>query len=351
MSDILVMNFPPYYTKNQIKQIKKVNPDILIFDDDFITPLNEFIFSDSIIYLDFGKNFNKSLKNIILPKYLRKLRFGDGFLQSLDYVKLPDTLEIIELGANYNVSLFCANLPIYLKELILNDDFNCPIPRFLPKKLEKIVLGTHFDYSLNNFIVPKKLKYLRINGSQTNTVLFDNLPRTMEYLEIVGYLGFDLKFDLPLLERLIINNNGNVQIDIEKLPKLKYLKCCGAKNNEILLNTLSENVRHLEIINKLKVDLVNLHFNLDELYLNFDYKENELMTNLHLVGVNPIGLNPIGLNSANIEKQTNLPVNLKKLKLKDIKLLKFIEKIPYDCLIVDSNDKPFDNELIKQYIN
>lgn len=350
MSEIIVMKYPPYYTKRQIKQIKKVKPDILIFDDGFITTLDKFVLPDSIIYLDFGKCFNKPLKHINLPKYLRKLRFGDNFVQSLDYVKLPETLEILEFGSNYTTSLFCVKLPSSLKELILNDNFNCGIPNFLPTKIEKIVLGEKFDYSINNFVVPQMLKYLRINGSCNNKILFDNLPPTLEYLEIVNYLEFDFCYDLPLLEKLLINNNDSVLINIEKLTNLKYFKCTGVKKNEMLLNSLPENVQYLEIVNELKVDLVNLHFSVEELYLNFDYKEYDYLQPIQLNLVNPNLINQ-NMPNNNIIKQTNLPANIKKIKLKDIKLLKYIQKIPYDCIIVDSNDKEFNNELINQYTN
>jgi hypothetical protein len=212
MNDITVMKFPMYYKKRHVKQINKVNPDILIFDDCFITSVDEFIFPDSIIYLDFGKRFNKSLKNVSLPKYLKKLKFGDKFVQSLDYVKLPDKLEILEFGNNYQVSLFSVKFPDSLQEIILNDSFNHSLPFFLPKKLEKIVLGGYFDYSLNTFIIPENLKYLRVNGSITNKVLFDKLPQGLKSLEVVNNLDFNMNNLPDSIEELIINmldNNAN----------------------------------------------------------------------------------------------------------------------------------------------
>ena len=80
MNKITVMKFPPYYSKKDVKKITKVNPDILIFDNDFFTTLDNFTFPDSIVYLEFGKRFNKSLKYVDLPKYLKKLRetLSDG---------------------------------------------------------------------------------------------------------------------------------------------------------------------------------------------------------------------------------------------------------------------------------
>lgn len=218
MSDITVMKFPQYYTKRNIKQINRVNPDILIFDDDFITPLDEFDLSDSIIYLDLGKRFNKSLKYIKLPKYLKKIKFGDGFVQSLDYVKLPESLEKIEFGNNYQVSLFSVKFPDSLREIILNDSFNFSLPFFLPQNLEKIVLGKNFDYSLNTFVVPENLKYLRINGSITNKVLFDKLPKNFNTLEIINNLDFDMNNLPDSLEELIIDipvaNKGFANINL-----------------------------------------------------------------------------------------------------------------------------------------
>jgi hypothetical protein len=339
MSDIIVMKFPPYYTKNQINKINEVQPDILIFDDDFITGLKEFKFPDSIFYIDFGKKFNKSLSNIKLPRYLKKIKFGDNFVQSLDYVRLPQTLEIIELGKEYINSLFCVKLPICLKELVLNDVFNSGIPCVLPENLEKLVLGKNFDYSVNNFIVPQNLKILRISGTFTNKTLFDNLPKTLEYLEIVNYLGFDLDYELPLLKKLMISDNRTVLINFEKLPRLEQFICSGKAKNEQILNKLPNTIKYLEITQMLDINLVNLPLDLEELYINID-KQNSQVFNIFQININ----NAMQNNQSNKKElmylQTNLPINLKKIRLSDSELIKYIEKISFDCIVTDSNDNP-----------
>lgn len=338
MCDIIVMKFPPYYTKQQIKKINVVKPDIFIYDDDFISELKEFILPDSIFYLLFGKKFNKSIKNFKLPRYLKKIKFGDNFIQSLDYVKFPETLEIIEFGYNYNNSLFSVKFPSNLKELILNNEFNCGLPSILPENLEKLILGNKFDHSINNFIVPQKLKFLKINGEDYNKVLFDNLSESLECLEIVNTLKFDIDLNLPELTNLIIPryNKNNLCVNFNKLPKLNYLICSGKVGNQNLFYNLPESLTYLEIIDYLDCDLTNLHYRLEELFLNLKSTENK---NFVVMGN--------GLQQANIpdykpkmHKQTNLPLTLKKIKLSHIELLKYIEKIPYDCIIVDINDKP-----------
>lgn len=276
--DIKVMKFPPYYSKKDIKKITKVNPDILIFDDDFFTPIDNFIFSDSIVCLEFGKRFNKSLTHIDLPKYLKKLKFGEEFTQSLDYVKLPEHLEVLQFGKKYQVSLFSVKFPDSLLELILSDDFNHALPFFLPKNLEKIVLGKLFNYSLNTFVVPQNLKYLQINGSISNKTLFELLPQSLKCLEIVNNLDFDM-INLPdSLEELVI--------DIQPL-------------NPFYNSTL----------------------------------------NVGNVGNAGNVVNVENSESAIIKEQTNLPFGLKKLKISHTSLINYIKKIPFDCVVVNMKNQ------------
>lgn len=331
MSEIIVMKFPPYFTKNQINKINEIMPDILIFDDDFITELIEFILPDSIFYIDFGKKFNKTLTNIKLPRYLKKIKFGDSFVQSLNYVNLPQSLEIIEFGKEYTNSLFSVKLPNSLKELILNDIYNCALPFVLPQNLEKLFLGKNFDYSVNNFIVPENLKELRISGMPNNKTLFDILPKTLEYLEIVDCLSFDLNCELPLLKKIIIINNQQILINFDKLPSLEYMICSGKKINESILNNLPKTIKYLEIRSILEFDLVNLPSDLEELYINIEKQIVHQQINI------PPEKKFI------IHTQTNLPINIKKIKLSDVELIKCIEKMPFDCVIVDSYDKQINN--------
>ena len=215
-----------------------------------------------------------------MPKYLKKIKFGDGFVQSLDYVKLPESLEIIEFGNNYQVSLFSVKFPDSLREIILNDNFNFSLPFFLPKNLEKIVLGKNFDYSLNTFVVPENLKYLRINGSITNKVLFDKLPQNLKTLEVICNLDFNMNNLPDSLEELIIN---------------------------------------VPVVNK---GFINMN-----------------LGNMNLGNVN-LG-NATNQEIAIITQQTNLPFGLKKLKLSHISLLNCIVKIPFDCELLDTNNQPY----------
>jgi len=349
MNDLVIMKFPPFFNKKQIESINKVNPDILLFDEEFRVELNNFIFSDSIFYISFGNSFNKSLKHVVLPKYLKMLKLSDVYSQSLNYVSLPETLEIINLGKVFNNSLFSVKFPKNLKELILNDQFNAALPSVLPNTLEKLILGKEFDFSINNFVVPEKLKYIKINGKLGNKVLFKNLPKTIESIEVVEYLYFKYHLDFPLLETLIIPSNyKEITINNKECKKLKYIKCTAKTDNDKFLNNLPDSVKKLEIVNSLCVDLINLPDSLEELFINI-----EPMNNINGVFFN-ININFIQ-NIQNAQnpplapepdypeyfvKQTNLPITLKTLKLYDEKLLKFFDKIPYGCNVVYMNIKP-----------
>lgn len=327
MNDIVILKFPPYYTKREIKQLNDISPDILIFDDNFVAELVKIKFPDSIFYVNFGQNFNKILINIKLPRFLKKIKFGDGYTQSLDYVNLPKTLEILEFGSSFNNSLFSVKLPENLKELILNDIFNCALPPVLPEGLEKLFLGESFEYSVNNFIVPMNLKELKISGMNQNKPLFDNLPKTLEYLKIVNNLEFDFDYNLPVLKKLVVHDNSNILINFDKLLELEHFVCKGKQNNEKILNKLPNTIKYLEIEYFLEIDLVNLPMDLEELKINVG-KTYNLRNNQQ---------KPIP--KFQIHKQTNLPMNLKKIILCDVEIMKYLKKVPYNCKVVDFNNK------------
>ena len=365
MNDIVIMKFPSFFNKKQIESIDIAKPDILLFDEEFIAKLDDFIFPDSIFYINLGNSFNKSLKYVVLPKYLKKLKLSDVYTKSLNYVSFPETVEILDLGKEFNDSLFSVKLPKNLKELILNDKFNARLPSVLPDGLEKLIFGKEFDFSFNNFVVPQKLKHIKINGKVENKVLFKNLPKTIENIEVVEYLIFKYHFDFPLLETLIIPSNSK-KITINKECKnLKYVKCSATEHNYNFLNNLPDNIKKLEIINGLYVDLINLPNSLEELFINIEPKNiakvhgnfafnlnnpNNLMQNglinmqNRLINMQNPPVPAVPLEPEYPEhfvKQTNLPITLKTLKLYDKKLLKFFDKIPYDCNIVNMDDIPF----------
>ena len=397
MNDITVMIFPPFYTKRNIKKINKINPDILIFDDDFITPINEFNFSDSIIYLDFGKKFNKTLKDIKLPKYLKKIKFGDGFTQSLDYVKLPENLEVLEFGINYQVSLFSVKFPASLREIILKDSFNYSLPFFLPKKLKKIILGKHFDYSLNTFVIPENLKYLRVSGSESNVVLFNKLPQSIKTLEVINNLDFDM-INLPdSLEELILDIECK---DMDPYNMAHYMNIAQrnanlgniAQGNIVLGNGNLGNIAQGNIAlgngnlgngnfgniaqgngnfgniaqgnigpgngnfgNIAQGNIAQGNIGLGNIGLGNGNFGNMAQGNIGLGNGNfgNIAQGNIGLGNGNfgngntglenenyktgatIAEQTNLPFGLKKLKLSHVSLINYIKKIPFNCELVD----------------
>ena len=359
MNNITVMKFPPYHTKKDINNINNVLPDILILDDDFISELTEFDLPNSIIYLDFGKKFNKSLKNINLPKYLKKIKFGNEFNQSLNYIKLPkkleilqfgddfnqlldyvilpQTLKILQFGKKYQCSLFSVKLPDSLLELILGD-YICALPFFLPKNLEKIILSRHFDYSQKFFVVPYTLKNLRISGSVSNKVLFDNLPPSLKTLEVIYTLDFDM-INLPNeLEELFINIEVlNYNLPYYNPPNYNYV----VNNNVLNLNLPNLNLPNNNNMPNLNLPNNNIVVNLNlpnNNIGNFNMVNNN-MDNFYMVN-NNVGNFRLA-NNINVVEQTNLPFGLKKLKLSHIYLLKYFKKIPFDCKLVDINEQEY----------
>lgn len=209
-NELLIMKFPAVFNEGQSKQIKKIKPDIVIFDDKFVNSLSKISFSNSVLCLYFGHCFNSSLTHVKLPKYLKKIKFGNKYSKSLDYVDLPETLEIIEFGENFAESLFSVKFPNGLKEICFTGKYNLALPQVLPSELEKLYLSSAYDYSINKFIVPEKLKYLQISGIANNSPLINNLPNTCKYLEITLCIQFDMCALPQSLETLYFNiDSGN----------------------------------------------------------------------------------------------------------------------------------------------
>jgi hypothetical protein len=308
---IKVMKFPPYFTKNEIKEIKETRPDVLLFDNNFITSVDEFDFPDSIIYIDFGNSFNNSLNDVKLPKNLKKIKFGNNFMKTISYIELPKKLEILEFGNSYNISLFCVKLPETLKELILGDSFNSVIPE-LPNNLEILKFGNGYNISLFYVKLPESLKEL-VLGNSFNNAVPHFLPNN--------------------LEKLTVGNNYNYTINHFVIPEnLKYLQINGSVENAVLLNNLPESIKCLEIINCLCIDMVNLPLTLEELTINVKNIDVNDVNN-YILNINQQQQALNNKINSRIIKQTNLQVGLKKIKLSDKSLVEYI-KLPFDCEII-----------------
>ncbi len=219
-------------------------------------------------------NLTKNYPIPILPDTIKIIIIGD---RDIDFVNIP-ILDLPMFNCINRTSIF--NHPLYylpnnLTHLVFleNSDFNHPIDN-LPLTLEFLELNGYFNYPLNN--LPDNLKYLKIGGDFSHPL--DNLPDNLKYLIIRGSFSHPLN-NLPenLNYLLITLNSYNYNLD--NLPsELKYLNIFLFDIFNGDFNNLPKKLEYLNITSysygfyKKKLDL--LPNNLKYLGCNFDSGNN-----------------------------------------------------------------------------
>jgi hypothetical protein len=138
----------------------------LIFNRIYNQPIDIAILPLSIVYLNFGDNYNHSVNN--LPHDLQYLIFGISFNNFVD--NLPYNLKYLEFCGYFNKPL--ENLPnslLYLKLLTINECFGEFIEErlvsinFLPSSLKCLELYADCDYQMDN--LPSSIEYIKCRRS------------------------------------------------------------------------------------------------------------------------------------------------------------------------------------------
>jgi hypothetical protein len=135
---------------------------------------------------------------------VKNITFGNSFNHSLNGL-LPKTLEILRVGHHFNKLICTGDLPNTLHELYLGDDYSYPlVPGLLPLSLKNL----RFKYKQNYCIVTSKW-----------------FPPNLEHLYISW--GFSSDPDIHIddecysskLLTLELTNNYSDVIDVSKLPR------------------------------------------------------------------------------------------------------------------------------------
>jgi hypothetical protein len=116
--------------------------------------------------LTFGNNYNKEIKENVLPKSLKKLSFGAEFNQKIKKYVLNEGLTHLYFGrySKFNQKLDKDVLPKSLIKLELGQYYSYHIEdEVLPNSIEKIIIRRDDDTierPLNiKFVLPNKYKY------------------------------------------------------------------------------------------------------------------------------------------------------------------------------------------------
>lgn len=119
----------------------------------------DFTTCEMLFEIEFGHEFNRSLKNIQFPNMLRNIYFGDNFNKSLEGVKFPNSLVSIVFGKYYNKSLKNVIFPKFLERIDFGLYFNQSLEDGdFPDSITELIFGDEFNQPLQNTKFPNSLK-------------------------------------------------------------------------------------------------------------------------------------------------------------------------------------------------
>jgi len=202
--------------------------------------------------------------DIKYPDKLEKVIIWSYNNTSLKSFNFPDTIEELEIYHMFNNDL--NTLPKKLKKLHIDSLFNKNINK-LPESLEELnLIGTKFDQPIE--CLPKSLKKLCLGYRFNHDLNTNNLPSSLEYLQVYGLFDKDLN-DLPKnTKTLCIHSKMN--INLSKISK--YVETLIINDSTIseslIICDLPENIKRL-ILNSHYIEIINLPNSLEYLELSY----------------------------------------------------------------------------------
>ena len=255
--------------------------------------------------IDELKQFHK------LPSELTYIKFNDKFNDLIGHQGCTDS-QIVPFHKP-NIKNKCPqNLPLTLTHLILGDSFNENVD-FLPHNIKVIIFGENFNCSVD--LLPNSLTHLTF-GSNFNQKV-DKLPKLITHLTLGKNFNQPTEFLPDSITNLIFGFNFN---NLLKLPK---------------------NIAYLELgfkFSKKTIDGFEISNNLKEIKLFYCSK---IIKNI------PCFIETVNICYKKIQPKidknydiSNLPISVSTIKIDNDELLKFIKKIPYNCIIYNQYDNP-----------
>ncbi len=157
--------------------------EVLEFGISFNHPLDSSIFPNTLKILWFGDFFDQPIEHLSFPNTLEEIHFGFFFIQPVHQVKWPKNIRVIEFGQHFNQPL--TNLPVGIQELTLGAQFHqihlqlpdslitlhfgCKdqILEHLPKRLQTLRLGYHFQQPIHRLRLPSTLECIASRDTLT----------------------------------------------------------------------------------------------------------------------------------------------------------------------------------------
>ncbi len=161
---------------------------------DFNKHLKNIILPDNLHTVQFGSWFDKSLYQVTLPQNLHTLTFGQKFDQSMDEVTLPPNLHTLTFGFHFNKSLKQLTLPPKLHTLKFGNCFNQSLDRVtLPPNLYTLIFGWNFNKSLDRVTLPPNLHTLTFGFHFNKSLDRVTLPPKLHTLTFGYYFNQSLE--------------------------------------------------------------------------------------------------------------------------------------------------------------
>lgn len=202
----------------------------------FNEPLRSLTLPDTLITLNLGKSFDRSIDAADLPRALERLNLGLLFKQPLDTRVLPKSLTYLHLGHYYNHPLNAKDLPRSLVAIHMSSSFDQDLDtNDLPRTLVYVHLGYSFNRRLHVQGLPRSLKTLILSTYFSQPLDTRHLPDTLVRLEIGTYFGRKLDTSgLPRTLRLLsVYQSYRQEMSVRDMPKdlvVEFRRCCVAKN-------------------------------------------------------------------------------------------------------------------------
>lgn len=177
------------------------------------------------LYIDYHTNLDL---NLSFSK-LTHITFNSNFNKSTDFM-FPETLEYLNLGDKFNTPLTSNSLPKNLKHLYLGYTYNYPVENCLPYGLKHLIFGHLFTQKIKNAI-PETVTHLCMGGRFYRKVK-GYLPKNLVHLELGWGFNKPLLGDIPNVEYLKTGSSFEYPICDDSNPsKITHL-IIGSKINK-----------------------------------------------------------------------------------------------------------------------
>lgn len=168
-------------------------------------------------YMNLPNNeLNVPIKNMITdrtinPDNINKLINENNIYKLIHYNAIYDIKTIEELKM---INKLIKNHKMTVYWLHFNNNFNEDI-KMLHKNTDitELLFGSYFDYPINK--LPVNTRYLILKCFSIKSL--DNLPKTLQYLELLGYNG-PLNNLPPRLKTLKFNKDSSFDFPVDNLP-------------------------------------------------------------------------------------------------------------------------------------